>query len=265
MKLQAILCDYLDSRDVGVDYAANLKADLRCFSEYLGHEATTGDLTKHNFALFADFLRDSGRKPTTINTKLRRIKTVWSHAFEEFDGPPVPKKLKRIKETPSVVDGWSTAQVGKLLMALTDERAIAAVWIAWNTGFRLGDVLKLEWPQISPDGLLTIVQNKTGKLIRRHLWWQTMKAMEDIRTGHKVFPPTGKNTLRDKIYAACKVARIPRGAFKYLRRGSASEAEKISPGAGAKHCGHSDPRVFERYYAVHSICGESSVQPPKPF
>lgn len=264
MKLHAILCDYLDSRDVSRGYANNLRRTLGYFCEMLGRSPEVNDLTKHNFALFSDHLREVGKVATTVNTKLRHLKAIWSHANDEFNGPPLPGKLKRLKETPPVVDGWNAAQVGRLLGVIDNQRLRAAVWLAWNTGFRLGDIISLQWHQITPEGLLTIVQSKTQKLIRRSLWRQTMTAIRDIRTGPRVFPPTSKNWLRKQLYDACRLAKISRGAFKYLRRGSASEAEKISPGAGSKHCGHSDPRVFERYYAVQEICGESSVQPPKP-
>ncbi len=163
-------------------------------------------------------------------------------------------------------------QNGNATYLQIDKRAYfrAMFLVAWDSGLRLGDVFSIErsWIERQPDGSgrFAIVQSKVGRRIDRFLRPETMQAIDAM------FPPERKLLFplwcfREAFYRVVK--RIVKraglsGTMRWIRRGSASEVEKASPGCGKLHLGHSPKSVglFEQSYAVMRICGRTAPLPP---
>ncbi len=366
MKLSEVVKNYLATRDVCNAYGVDLETSVRMFDEFQGRPATAADLSAISYADFATWLKPKCKTATTVNNRLRQLKTVWFYAAElrQCDNPP--RKLKRLRESPAPIVGWNVEQFGKLLEVLesqlrepspladyflesfaptreltpeshrvmaaamrrfdrfssnapvaavslamvaefftqlgndvgqqtavnirghvltvlrhawsspagivtvrssiTNDAAIAraALWLGWNTGLRRGDLFAARREALAGNQL-TIRQNKTGREIRRNLWPQTLAALQAVKhTGPTLLPRKSMRRVGEVIKDACRVAGVPAGVFKFARRGSASEVERIAPGTGWKHCGHTSPDVFPKHYAIQSICGDAVPEPPMP-
>lgn len=137
--------------------------------------------------------------------------------------------------------------------------------LAWNTGLRRGDIRTLHRHQITSAGLLVHVMSKTGVVVRRQLWPETLAAIEGIAGPDAlIIPPCDWKKLNREIKAACKRAHVQVGTVKFARKGSASEVERSTPWQGYRCLGHTKPGVFDAYYRVDRICGHCVPQPPRP-
>lgn len=62
-----------------------------------------------------------------------------------------------------------------------------------------------------------------------------------------------------------KRAGLPNATTKWIRRGSASEMERLASGAGPAHLGHSrgsGDAIFRQSYRVAKICDRDLPMPP---
>lgn len=269
--LDVFLCRYVSIRDVSREYENDLRVTVRKFSESLVRAATLDDLTADNFAVFAFYLATPSASASTTNNRLRQLKTLWFAAAEDGLMPPPPRKLKRLKERAHVIEGWDAEQFGRLLREVAKMpthwrlRIASALWLAWNTGLRRGDLFALQKSQVAQDGSIAHVQRKTGRVIRRQLWPETLAAIAALEfSGPTLLPRRNLRWLGIYVRRCCKAGGVPEGAFKFARRGSSSEVEKKSPGQGWRWCGHAAPGLFEKSYRVERICGENTPEPAKP-
>jgi integrase len=142
--------------------------------------------------------------------------------------------------------------------------------VLWDTGVRLGDVLRIEpaWIQRQSDGsgAFTLVQSKVGRRINRTLRPETMRDIDATLPPERklLFPLwSHRENFYKTVRLIVKTAGLT-GTMKFIRRGSASEVEKLAPGCGKLHLGHSPKSVglFEQSYAVWRICGRTAPLPP---
>ena len=122
---------------------------------------------------------------------------------------------------------------------------------AWDTGFRLSDVLAIKREIIRPDGHLTIVQAKSGRQNRRQVHPETLALIDELMAGDERGPIFEMGCKHDQFYRHFKnlttFAGVP-CTTKWIRRGSASEYERHNPGQAWKHLGHSAPGLDRRFY-----------------
>lgn len=266
--LDAYARRYFETRDVCREYERDSRTTLNRFGESLGHAATLDDLHRAAYNAFADWLKSRG-SVISANNRLRQLKTLWYAAFEDGLVEPPPRKLKRFKEPERIVEGWSREDFGKILAEarrlpdLWRDRVIAALWLAWNTGARRGDLFSIKRIQLDRHGKLAHAQSKTGRVIFRQLWPETIKAL-DYYSGPTLLNPANIEGYCRYVHRCCDRAGVPAGVFKFARRGSSSEVEKDNPGCGWKWCGHAKPGLFEKAYKVDRICGDVVPEPGRP-
>jgi integrase len=257
---------------------------IRSFERFLKRPAKLSDLTAPQVNSFIAAL-DGTRAPHTVHDHRRTLLMLWRFAFEVGVLAELPRRVRKVKLPRLKVEGWDTEQVGRLLATADTlagsfkrtgiERRLwwqAFILAAWYTGLRLSDVLAIEFRQIASlddgSGRLTVIMEKTGDAI------------------HRAFPPDAMAAIR-----ACMASGSQRelcvplwvcqryfhreakllihaaglcGSLKYLRRGSASEAERLRPGAGRQHLGHRTAGLFETNYRVDRITQQEITLPPAP-
>jgi hypothetical protein len=123
------------------------------------------------------------------------------------------------------------------------------------------------WPQPHGWGCLTVIQEKTGRQVRHRLRPETIRAIDACcAVGGDRRPIWAGFVSRRRFFPGfkclVKAAGLSVGTSKYIRRGSASEVERIRPGAAPAHLGHRTPEMFTRAYRVERIVGKDLPMPP---
>jgi integrase/plasmid maintenance system antidote protein VapI len=206
--------------------------------------------------------------PATARNRRRHLLTLWRAASEDHLAADQQHRLRAINAPWIPPRAWTYEQVQQLLAAadrlkgyhpaarwprdsrhpLQMPRAI--IWgllirLAWDTGLRQGDIFALKASQLGSDGVIEVVQSKTQR------WLMTKVHPETLAAIRASFPPE-RETLapyllcaehfRREFAALVKIAGIPKGSFKRLRKSSATDVERRYPGMGGSHLGHSSSR-----------------------
>ncbi|HEX3999717.1 MAG TPA: hypothetical protein VHX65_14290 [Pirellulales bacterium] len=258
-------------------------AAIQSFSRFLGRPATLADLVAPTVNAWIAS-RDGIGSPNTASSHRRQLLVLWRFAYETEVLNELPRRIRKVKTPRRVIEGWDTEQMGRLLAAADQlsgsfrktriERRLwwrAFLLTAWYTGLRLGDVLAIRFDSItqSPDGggRLTVVMSKTGDTIDRVL---PASAMQAILASMASSPRETCFPLwvdQRHFYRAAKAlihSAGLRGTIRWIRRGSASEAERIKAGAGRAHLGHRTVGLFESNYRVDRITQQEVILPPEP-
>jgi len=210
------------------------------------------------------------RKPTTVVTARVELLTLWSHAAQigaadEPDRASIWRPRTRF-DTP---DCYSLDEVRALLAGcegLTGAYGnvpAASYWealirVAWDTGLRRGDLMRVRAADVRPDGLLVTTASKTGGRVIHRLAAETVVAI--TRVGSLAWPLSEVSFTNH--YNRLRDATVGRGQFKWLRRASGSYvAMEHGDAAGASHLGHASLTTFRRYYDARLVGGHT-ITPP---
>lgn len=149
------------------------------------------------------------------------------------------------------------------------------VAVAWDSTLRLGDVLELKWADltIDVDGTARgqIVMSKTSYIQAITLSAETVQILRDVQASRTT--PTTKcldwehrpEKLYDWILAFVRESGIRKGTMKFIRRGSASAAERIKRGEGKASLGHRSDWVSQAHYLDPTIVGQTDIAKPSLF
>ncbi|HEX3999715.1 MAG TPA: hypothetical protein VHX65_14280 [Pirellulales bacterium] len=283
-----LLCDFVaiyergrDLRPRSIEQYRNVASLL---SRHLRRPARIADLNSDTLnAFIAGELERVSRE--SARSYRRSLLVLWRDAFERGILTEYPRRVRAIKVPARIIDGYDVEQLGKLLDTAANLDGVwwrtmierrhwwyAFILTAWNTGLRLGDLLAVEHGQINsqPDGSgrLSVVMSKTGRVINRQLPPTNVAAIDRcIASGlpRKLCFPMGgsRNALLGEFRCIAAAAGL-RGTLRWIRRGSASEVERLCRGAGRLHLGHKSPGLFETAYKVDRIVKEELILPPQP-
>jgi integrase len=257
---------------------------IRSFGLFLAAPAKVKDLTAANVNGWLVWA--SGRfAPHTLHGARQVILCLWRFAFEESIVHDFPRKIRKVKRPRLVVEAWDTEQVGKLLAAADAtagefrktgiEKRLwwrAFILVAWYTGLRLSDVLAIKGASIARmadgSGRLTTVMQKTQEAIHRIFPQDAMQAVDACMSSgtprELILPPWVNRRFFYREFKLLVKAAGLTGSAKWLRRGGASEAERIKPGAGSLHLGHRSPGLFASNYKCDRIVQQEITLPPSP-
>gem|GEM_PF-1370027 len=258
---------------------------VRRYSHFLGHEATLHDLNAVSINRFLEH-RESVVKNATVVGERAILRALWGAANEsepdsEWYVPAKPARLRRLRREEVDVEGWDGEQLKSLMLATERQRGMfrsqavgkverAPFWrafllTAYDTGLRLGDLLRLTAEQVTAEGSIRIKQNKTGKY---HTIWISAEAVAAIRATLTQQPRKlvfggviGKSCLH-KAWRKMITALGMKGGTKYVRRTSGSMIERARPGQGHIHLGNG-ANVFTKHYRVERLINDKPVLPPR--
>ena len=268
---------YLLARDVCVDYATTVRLRIRVFEAWAGSPVALGSLSCDLVNEWLVSVQTPRRAAWTARGYRAAILAVWNAAGDErLCEHPNLRLVRKIAVRQAVVEGWAVSEVQQILAFCTglsgklrNGISVSAYWsavvrVGYDSGARLGDVLRITPQQIDGNGLWVFVQSKTGKLISVRLHCSTLAAIE------ATYPPK-RDLVFDwpythdhwfKCFRQIVKAAGLRGTFKWLRRSSGSLVEAQQPGAGHKHLGNG-AAVFERHYNVPRLSDTSRPMPPE--
>lgn len=225
------------------------------------------------------FLRDYSEKaaPDTVRSKRNSILALWRAAADDgLCDDPVARRVRRCCVPETVVEAWTRAEVEQLLAAAAKlprwhkcglrrrEWWPLAIRVAWDSGLRWADQVAIPVSSVRPDGMVSVRQNKTGKISTFQFSPSTMAALaaslEKCPRALVIPWPASGETFRDQVTTLVKKAAVRAGTWKWIRRGSGSDVELQEPGAGHLHLGNTRA-VFDRHYAAKAIIGRKIPTP----
>ena len=149
------------------------------------------------------------------------------------------------------------------------------VAVAWDSTLRLADSLAIRWDCLEFDSSGTaraqVVMQKTGYYQAITISAETIKILRQIEADSIVKSdlvldwPYRREKLYDWIRAFVRDSGIRKGTMRWIRRGSASEAERIERGAGRAALGHRSDWVAAAHYLDPAIVGVKDIIKPSLF
>lgn len=269
---------YIAERDLSPDYVRMFAMRVRAYSDYCGRNATLDDLQPAKFNKWLTMLQGRDIHANTVCGYRAAVRSLWNSAYEAelIDTPPL--RLKRIKRPLHVVEAFNHGELTAILAEAEKVRGYlpngvrasdmwrAIILLAYSTGLRRGDMLRLKRSQIRDDGSATVVQNKTGYQVRVKLSAEALAAIKKLKpddNDERALPwPYSSGCMQVVFARLVKRAGVRIGQFRWLRRSAGSYAESVTPGAGARLLGHRDERVFRAHYEDADISRPTAIEPP---
>jgi integrase len=266
---------FLLSRSVSPDYANTLRQRIDAYCAWAGNDVPIDSLNCDLGNEWLQDLADGGMSAWSLVGYRGALLTIWNDAFQAGENENPPLRLRRIKKPRLVVEAYTHVEI-KLLLKAASRLArkhrdgnyakdfwAAAIHVAYCCGPRRGDLLAVEWKQISPDGVLSFVQHKTGFPNNVVLSKEALRLCRRLRGDGRLLPyPYNEDWFTTCFKRLRNAAKIERGTFKWIRRSAGSYAEKVQKGAGARLLGHRDESVFRRFYDDPTISGQRPTEPP---
>lgn len=259
MLLSDLVACYRLERDVKSSTVQQLSCTVSLLSQFLERPAELSDLNDDTINRWIEWLATTNgkhgrpRKRRTIFTQRNNIILVWNFACESDRLSQEPKRVKRIKLPVTLPEAWTEQQMATWLAAcdkidgfvascLAPARLVMRAYslVAWDTAARACDLLhNLKWSEISAEGALVIVQEKTGYPVLCRLRPETMAAIEELcklSGKDEVFPFRRETLLHhwNKVKAICGLDGTP----KKIRKTRATSAEQRDRGSAPAILGH---------------------------
>lgn len=253
---------YIASRDVSKLYCNSLRKRAGALTDFCNGAAMQEVLTEENVNRFLSSLN---LNPRTVRSYRTDIISLWNGAADlDLVEYPVMRRIRRPKCPQLVIECYSIEEVRailkqaalchKYIMRTGLNRRVywpAIIRLAWDTGLRRGDCWAFHKSWIRPDGSARVVQRKTQKIVTVRLHQSTIDALNEIPFDQACrWPGELANSHRfcKQFKSIRDAAGVTRGSFKWLRRASGSYVELDHIGAGSKHLGHADSRIFDKHY-----------------
>ncbi len=226
-------------------------------------------------AIVNAFLGTLAVGPFTVKGYRGDILSVWNAAADEDLVPyPVRRRIRPVRTPQLLVECYTHDEARAILAAAERMKGCfpdglarrvywsAAIRLAWDSGFRRGDVWRVSLDAIRPDGTIQVVQHKTSNAVIAKLRPATVAALRAVGSNPPCQWPITESRFALQFAAIVKASGVCRGTFKWMRRASGSYVEAALPGAGHKHLGHTGPATFNRHYDA-KLGGHNLPQPPE--
>lgn len=276
MTLDSLCAEYTSARDVAPSTTKWLRYVAARYSRWLGHAATTADLSDSSLNQWLAALLVEPVARRTARSYRGALVMLWRFAVEEnlIDSPP--RRLRLVKVDPIVPCAWTEGEVLRLLDQAKCMRGCypcgvgrCTFWVAiilaiWESGLRIGDLLGLRRDQVNADGVGVVVQRKTGWPITFQFSARTMSMIRELESDDRplIF---GDVLCRDWIFTVmrrlAKSAGLS-GGTKKIRKSGATAVERSHPGAAMAYLGHKTPGLAYQYYVDPRLVGGAKVTPP---
>lgn len=155
---------------------------------------------------------------------------------------------------------------GKLYSSGVSRAAFWRAWIlvAYYTGLRRSDMLRLRFEDVGADGRLFVVQHKTSNMVKCQLPGDARAAiMASVPPRRRLIfgGILGPSRLWKEFSEVVRLARL-RGSTKKLRATGATWCEAKTPGSAMRFLGHKTPGLAYKHYVDPRFIDEERVSPP---
>jgi len=228
----------------------------------------------------SSWLRDYSAtvEPNTVRSKKNQVLALWRAAADERLCEPPTRRVRSVKVPWRPPTAWDHAEVEQLLASCRGLKRWhrcglrrsdwfdLAVRVAWDTGLRWGDLIRLPVDTIRTDGSGAWCQSKTSRPVVFRLAPSTMDALRrslELAPRDLVCPwPSSHETFTDQVERLVKKAGIREGTWKWIRRASSTDVEIQQAGAATAHLGHvPGSRIASQSYIDPAILGRQAPTP----
>ena len=187
-------------------------------------------------------------------------------AFEEFeiravDSNPARRITKTLEKPRNRVFAASEiAAIGAAIDGLACPVHKAALRFLLLTSWRNGEALSLEWDKIDFEGGVADLPNTKTGAARKQVASLALELLATLpRTNARVFHPVTYGTLRHRLLAVCREAKVPDARLHDIRRTVASNAGAAGASAFAIRdmLGHSSLAMSNRYVRLSAPAVQS--------
>lgn len=267
---------YWATRDASIGWQNQLRYVVVHFSKFIGRPATFDDLTVDNVNAWIAEMCASKLSKQSCRSKRRVLLVLWRAAADRDLAPMLPeRKIRKVKAPPLIPKAWTADEMRRLIATCRELRGprngdfparfwLAFVLVAYNTGLRLSDLVRLRFDDIGADGGFTIIQQKTGFPVTCHLKPATLAAVANLAgRGDRIFA-YHLQTMQAQFKHIVRRAGLV-GSIKTLRRTAATLCECATPGSASALLGHRDPALAVRHYLDPRQVQASKALPPELF
>lgn len=268
---------YSVQRPLAPETLRQYQISVDLFDRWSGGPVALSDLDE---MAVSEWLRDLAltRSPSTCRSKRTQIVALWRAAADDGLCDPPRRRIRSVRVPWRPPVAFTYDEVRRLVAAAETlprwhscglRRAAwwsLAIRVAWDTALRLGDETRLRVDQIGADGTIALTQHKTGAPWIGRLSPSTLTlARETVAQCPRgvLLPWRGSHeTFSAQFARIVKRAGVRLGTWRWLRRGSATDAELLERGAGARQLGHRPgSRIAEQSYLDPVILGQCGRQP----
>ncbi|MDE2102411.1 MAG: tyrosine-type recombinase/integrase [Patescibacteria group bacterium] len=276
MTLENLAARYALERDVEPGTHAWLKYVARRYGRFLGYIPTVADLNDDSVNAWLASLLEAGLARPTVKGYRGALVMLWRYAAEIDENQKLPRRLRRVKAPKPIPTAWTMQEVGLVLAqakALTGyyrcgvgraEFWVAVVLALWDSGVRIGDLLKLKWDDIGEGGVVVIRQRKTEWPVRFRFQPNTLAAMRAIeRKGSRYI--FGGVVCRKWLFVTFKsLAKSAglTGTTKKIRKSAATAVEGVQRGAASQFLGHKTTTMARDHYVDIRLLPLEQPSPP---
>lgn len=257
--------------------ARQLAISAALFERWSGAPVPLAELDERQVARWLREMEPT-RSAATVRSKRVAIMVLWRAAADEGLCDPPVIRIRVARAPAASPQCWTHAEVAKIADACRSLRRrhrcglSRATWwrlavsVAWDTGLRWGDQVALPVSAIQADGSAWVVQAKTGtpQLIRLGAGTLSLlrESLEECPRALVCPWPASHEAFAQQFRRILTAAGLSSGSWKWLRRSSATDAERQEPGAGARQLGHRPgSRVAAVHYLDQRICGSDWRRP----
>lgn len=270
--LADVLREYILYKSLRPESAYRLGRALRSYEEFLDRPATLRDLADLPVSEWIATL-EKLLAPKSVYGYRIDLLTLWRDAAAQGKANP-PGRVRRVKKPKPNPQGWTDGEFGKLLQhvhTLTGNfpsglrRSLyceVLLRVCYDTGLRRRDVWNLRKSQVSADGLVSVVQHKTGWLIQRRIRPETLPMFLRLPGETPLACPYANPSSFYKWWrSVTKSAGVRHGVLQRIRKTGASHLAKTHRDSVSQYLGHQTAEMA-MYYIDESIASPAPVLPP---
>ena len=247
---------YKEENPKSIEYAEAAAKALRAFFKgWLAADVTTEKLLAYRKKRAA-----MGKATATINRELAFLRLAFNRAAKTT--PPkviaVPK-FPMVKENNARQGFIEPDQYARILAALPEEIKPLLV-VAYHTGCRSGELLKLKWSMVDLDaGTIRLIDTKNGENRTLPIYGEMAPVLREHRSRTPascpwVFHRRGAKVkdFRHAWRLAVEAAKLPGLLFHDLRRSAVRNMRRagVSESVAMRISGHKTRAIFDRYDIV---------------
>ncbi len=291
-----LLSEFVDEYFVDVRLEPNTKIGYRAavnlIDRWHGKPVALRDIDDRFLSRWIADYEASGVSPFSVKSRRGTLIALLTAANDAglSDYRPNSRRIRRPRAGETVKDIWSIDEAGLLIAAASKcpgrfkRTCIPRNWyfqalfsVAWDSGLRLGDLLRIECEWVKTSRTFSIVQHKPkrAKIVTLNESTQKLCLMtfdrfcssrqylfEPWRVGQERSRARGVSDYAKKIMVQAGLT-CSDGVFKKLRRSSITYAEAKQPGTGWIHAGHVNHDVTIKHY-INSAAAYSNRPPIDP-
>ena len=265
--LQALAIDYAAAHDIARSTAYLYLCICRSIERFGGPFESLDDV----LAIANRYLATKSAENRFTAASHRRALAAMMRWAAETGRIERPVPLRPVKLVDHLPRAFTQDEFRRLLAAASPIET-AAIWLAYDTGYRRGDLFRVRWHQVTvgPVPRIVHIPSKTGRREVRRLRPVTLDSLRKVRAAgndDRLLPldvgTTGWRLRWHRLGRRAGVDTLNRG-LQAIRRTGATMA-KIAGQSPAEYLGHSPHSrgVAERFYLDPTMLDDAPPLPPE--